>query len=130
MEKAILIFPAWKSQPSFPRLIDIINYVLFRLDYKTQGLTGAAAQLQFSPTLPVYEVGCCDNIRKALLGQRIQELASQLIISSWRPGTQKQYRAAWKQWFVWNRIRFADPFQTTDVIEFLQSHVIFWKFLV
>lgn len=75
-----------------------------------------ATQRELSSTMSVSKDHRSDSIRKALQRRGISTSIADLIVSSWREGTRKQYGYAWKKWFVWNTLRFGNPFQTSEVI--------------
>ena len=60
-------------------------------------------------------------IRESLRNKGISERAQELILQSWRAGTQKQYRTYLQRWTTFNSGRDIDPIQPTisEVIDFL-----------
>jgi len=62
-------------------------------------------------------------IRSALENQGISQAAQELILSSWRQGTQKQYRTYWNKWQCYASEQSINPFQppVNKVLEFLHQ---------
>ena len=60
--------------------------------------------------------GRCCFIRKQLQSRGISKSASDIIASSWRDGTRKQYDFAWKKWYFWCLRRHSNPFVTTEEV--------------
>ena len=60
-------------------------------------------------------------IRRQLSSSGFSPRSAELIINSWRAGTNKQYASAWSTFTRWCGSRSINPFQTTvsDVAEFL-----------
>ena len=42
--------------------------------------------------------------------QKFSERVCKILQASWKPGTEKQYQSAWKQFFSWCSQRSCDPF--------------------
>ncbi|XP_055958535.1 uncharacterized protein LOC130013670 [Patella vulgata] len=47
--------------------------------------------------------------------QRVSESVIQVIINSWRTGTNKQYDLAWQKWVIWCKSRGYNPKHTSEV---------------
>ena len=60
-------------------------------------------------------------IRASLTGRRISEQAQEILLQSWRKGTQKQYETYLQKWLSFCGERHSDPLQPTidQVIDFL-----------
>ncbi|KAL9972062.1 hypothetical protein ACROYT_G018301 [Oculina patagonica] len=60
-------------------------------------------------------------IRESLRNKGISQRAQELILQSWREGTQKQYRTYLQRWTTFSSGRDIDPFQPTisEDIDFL-----------
>ena len=60
-------------------------------------------------------------IRMSLQSQRLSEQAIEIVMSSWRDSTKKQYKTYLARWHQFSTKRSCDPLQpnVTDVIEFL-----------
>ena len=60
-------------------------------------------------------------LRQQFSNSGISQRATNLILNSWRPGTQKQYGSAWQQYRRWCRTQQVDPFWETlsHITEFL-----------
>ena len=61
--------------------------------------------------------------RQSLTHQSISTKARELIISSWRDSTNKNYDSAWKKWELWCNQRHINPISATveSVLSFLAS---------
>ena len=75
-----------------------------------------------SPTQEVNTHGL-SAVRQALTGRKISEKATNIIMASWRHGTQKQYSTYIKKWVHYCSERQTDKFQTNviNVLEFLSE---------
>ena len=60
--------------------------------------------------------GRCSVIRRQLKSCGISESASEIITSSWKEGTRKQYSSAWDKWYFWCLRRHSNPFDTTQAV--------------
>lgn len=102
-----MVFPNWKSQFWFLLLIHNLIYFLVRLlQHKNFCFCRTTEN-------SIYSL----RIMQALYYTGLSHSASENINNSWRAVTRKQKRSAWVKWFVWNHVRFANPFRTTELIE-------------
>ena len=62
-------------------------------------------------------------IRAALEGEGISQSAQELILNSWRQGTQKQYQTYWNKWQKFSREQSIDPVHPSVnyVLDFLSK---------
>ena len=82
----------------------------------------AAIQPQcHSPTPPQVDSDGLQIVRMSLQSQRLSEQAIDIVMSSWRESTKKQYKTYLARWHKFSTKRSCDPLQPTviDVIEFL-----------
>ena len=49
-------------------------------------------------------------VRRSFKDQKCSERLCKILQASWKPGTEKQYQSAWKQFFSWCSQRSCDPF--------------------
>ena len=49
-------------------------------------------------------------VRRSFKHQKFSERVCKILQASWKPGTEKQYQSAWKQFFSWCSQRSCDPF--------------------
>ena len=100
--RAVIIAPIWPNQPWYPLILE--NLVDFPI------------HLPGSPDLLSNPAGEAHPLV-------LSDEALQIIIASWRPGTEKSYSSAWKKWSCWCSQRGIDPFpdSVTPVVEFLTS---------
>ncbi|KAJ8038859.1 hypothetical protein HOLleu_16414 [Holothuria leucospilota] len=63
------------------------------------------------------------HYREALRQQGISEQAIEIILSAWRPSTQRQYASSFSRWFLFCREKDCSPFITTIplILDFLTS---------
>lgn len=78
---------------------------------------------QVSPSGEKAQTDGLSVIRSALENQGVSQSAQELILSSWRGGTQKQYRTYWNKWQCFACEQSVDPFKPTvnKVLDFLQQ---------
>lgn len=82
----------------------------------------AAIQPQcHSSTPPQVDSDGLQIVRMSLQSQRLSEQAIDIVMSSWRESTKKQYKTYLARWHKFSTKRSCDPLQptVTDVIEFL-----------
>ena len=65
-----------------------------------------------SPTSQENDTHGLLSIRQALKGRKVSKRATDIIMASWRLGTQKQYTTHIKRWFQYCSQRKIDSFQT------------------
>lgn len=88
---------------------------------KTQRSSDVTAQWNDSSSLSLASDRRCYSIGQTLQNRGLSSGTVQIILDSWGQGTKKQYKYAWEKWYMWNYIRYGNPFQTTEitVIQFL-----------
>lgn len=119
MEKALLIIPYWKSQPWFPLIVsNLISYPI-RLPRHRDLLTLPHARRSGTPIVQKSEDGRCSVIRKRLQSQGVPESATNIIINSWRRGTQKQYGLIWEKRYFWCLRGAINPFHTSETCNYI-----------
>ena len=76
-----------------------------------------------SPTLPQVDSDGLQIVRMSLQSQRLSEQAIDIVMSSWRESTKKQYKTYLARWHKFSSKRSFDPLQptVTDVIEFFMN---------
>ncbi|KAI8518063.1 hypothetical protein Bbelb_040800 [Branchiostoma belcheri] len=69
------------------------------------------------------ETGFVASVRHNLQGAGISPGPADLMLSSWRKGTKKQYKGAWHRWVLWCNSRNKNPFSSSinDVLDYLHS---------
>ena len=84
-----------------------------RLTHAQSGRTSSSKRLAY----PSGMVCLSQQLSNSVISQR----ATDLILNSWRPGTQKRYCSAWQQYCRWCRTQQVDPFRATlsHITEFL-----------
>ena len=113
VEKAILVFRLWRSQVCFLVLKEMLCTFPVRLprhrDLMVLLHNGQSHPLSKRITwlLLVYQ-GIPSR-------SRAFKQTADIILNSWRPGTQKQYEFAWRKWYLWCLCRKSDPFITNEM---------------
>lgn len=105
----------------------MVSFNYFKFDFlsnqiaSSQRFVNTSARRSSTPLVQKYEDGRCSVIRKKLQSQGLPESATDIIINSWRRGTQKQYGLAWEKWYFWCLQGAINPFHTSEtvVIEYL-----------
>ena len=90
----------------------------------SSGKENASAAIQprsHSPTPSEVDSDGLQIVRMSLQSQRLSEQAIEIVMSSWRDSTKKQYKTYLARWHKFSTKRSCDPLQptVTDVIEFL-----------
>ena len=49
----------------------------------------------------VFPTSCMESFRQILQGQRFPQEVSDILLSSWRKSTERQYESAWRSWSGW-----------------------------
>lgn len=91
---------------------------------EAQRLTPPSARREPPPSMSFDADRRCRDIRFALQCRGLSPAVADIISGSWQPGTRKQYKYAWEKWLIWNSIRFANPFQTTECIVVQYLHYL------
>ena len=96
----------------------MVSHVVTASNPPTNSITqdqsaNAATHFGTSPLSGQTDVSRLDGVRRSLQDRDLSENAIKLICASWTPGTEKQYRAAWKKWCCWSRQRNINIFQAS-----------------
>ena len=107
----LLITPVWQSRPRYPMLLDVLydrpillphNPQILKLTLVSNSMSSISEQEVSSSRLAF--------VRRSFKDQKFSERVCKILQASWKPGTEKQYQSAWKQFFSWCSQRSCDPF--------------------
>ena len=107
----LLITPVWQSRPWCPMLLNLLYDRPLLLPHNPQIL-----KLPWSQTIhPLFQnrtfrLAVWPLSGDLLKTKKFSERVSKILQASWKPGTEKQYQSAWKQFFSWCSQRSCDPF--------------------
>lgn len=119
--------PSDRTNMGFPSMVsDSSKHVNPRAsDFAgVQPATSSSAQQSTSSARGKSTVSRVDCVRSHLAFSGISGQSADLILASWRKGTERQYSSAWRVWNRWCNRRKEDPVQAPlkDICEFL-SHL-------
>ena len=121
MSEMLLIAPVWKTQPWFPTLLSMLVRRPILLPQKSRFASASAFQRGTSSS--DHETSRLAVVSQHLSDKGISDEAAELILASWRTGTEQQYSGAWRQWVSWCDKRKSNPLSASigTVSQFLTS---------
>ena len=122
VQRAVVIAPAWPTQPWFPLLLEmIVDHPIYLPQSKT--LLQPPPIAENSPTTcgELSTSNRVGSVRNSLQKQGISQEAADIICSSWRKSTEKSYTSAWNKWSGWCKEWGANPFSASvaEIADFL-----------
>lgn len=120
--ECILIAPVWVTQSWFPQVMEMITDTPYLLP-KRENLLTLPGTRKIHPLHKKLTLMACRLSGKPSQAERFLKKATNIIIASWRHGTQKQYSTYIKKWVHYCSERQTDKFQTNvnNVLEFLSE---------
>ena len=106
------ITPVWQSRPWYP--MHATESPIRQASSITTQSTNIETAMVSNSTSSISEqeilYGRLAFVRRSFKDQKFSERVCKELQASWKPGTVKQYRSAWKQFFSWCSQRSCDPF--------------------
>ncbi|XP_068737579.1 uncharacterized protein [Montipora capricornis] len=118
--ECIVLIPNWPTQPYYSRVMDMLVRLPLVLPIKSTTVTSASTRSSPSAsTVPKASTAGMQIIRKSLESQNISGHSAEIILASWRSGTQKQYQTYINKWLNYCCERELDSIHASvaDVIQ-------------
>ena len=119
--KGILVVPDWPTQSWYPLLRSLFLQKPIYIQPSKTLLTLPSSPTATPPTIQKAETSYLSLVRKKLIDQDIPSNAIEIILSSWRAGTQNQYSSSLRKWVEFCDVRSINIVSPTvpQVLEFL-----------
>ena len=100
--ECILIAQAWKSRLWYPILLSMLSHWSAFTVTSVPISSSTPRNEQDSHLYPkVFQTSCMESFRQRLQGQVFPQEVSEVLLSSWRKSTARQYKSAWRSWSGW-----------------------------
>ena len=106
--RALMIVPMWATLPWFPKLTRIAHPGTTSSP-ESSGCNPSFSERDGASAPEEITVDGLSLIRTGLAGGNISTRAQEIMLKSWREGTQKQYRVYLQKWISFCRGRHTDP---------------------
>ena len=120
--EVIIVVPQWTAQPWYSLLVKMLidRPILLPQD---ENILYLPFNQNKSHPLGKTQIDGLSVIRSPLKDRGVSQSAQELILNSWRDGTQKQYRTYWKEWQTFACEQSVNPFcpPVNKVLDFLTA---------
>ena len=123
--QCIVLIPNWPTQPHYSRVMEMLVSLPLVLPNSTTVTSASTRSSLSASTVPKASTAGMQIIRKSLESKNISRHSAEIILASWRSGTQKQYQTYINKWLNYCCERELDSLYpiVADVIQFFDSLV-------